>query len=529
MDSRHILKNLVQFAKREYDEKRPKLVQVLRVKSKTLLTRGILPSLQIRQVGAISFIITADYSDIFRIYYFDHSGKLLYGDNIEPTAKVVKNIEKSTKLEYQFPKKEIKVHPKDLTSQFQDVFLTHLKRVNQLIGVNIKFPYDVIANPQLEITSYRSFGSRKSKTSFEIPANALKDYNLDIIVVSEIFYQYLLSIFPSLQQSLDLAFLDLSLILSDLYFNFHRTPTIHQVLNTDFIKTIQSESFNFTALANEILSLGEKRKPITKEQLSKLLKINHRILSFLYTYQIKISTIEFFYLLREIYYFIRINCFNDVSNIYSRSLRWDFSKISSFYLNIFNNAINHIKDPYSSQEGKKELFLITILALNSNPREMEGYSQFINKKQDPFNFMEIIRTFDNYIKEPYILRTVKNVNTLVSDSIVEFIKKKIIKINVINEIQGNKIELIISIENNSNYVFANFTYELAWRPRNRLKLTLKEQLKKGKDLHNLLESKYTFFVLSKGNCSIYCKISFQDVLLPSKLMSETIKLQILKL
>lgn len=529
MDSRHILKNLVQFAKREYDEKRPKLVQVLRVKSKTLLTRGVLPSLQIRQIGAISFIITADYSDILRIYFFDHSGILLYGDNIELTAKNVKNIEKSTKLEYQFPKKEIKVHPKDLTSQFQDVFITHLKRVNKLIGVKIKFPYEVIANPQLEITPYRSFGTRKSKTSFEVPATALKDDKLDIIAVSEIFHQYLLSIFPFFQLSLDAALLDLSLIFSDLYFNFHRTPIIYQALDPDFKNTLQSDSLNFTALAKDFLSLGEKRQSLTKQQFSKLLKINHLILSFLYTYQIKISTIELFYLLREIYYFIRINCFNDVSNLYSKSLRWDFSKISSFYLNIFNKAIKHIKDPYSSQEGKKELFLITTLALNSNPREMDTYTQFIRKKQDPLNFTEIIETFHNYIKEPYIHRTVKNVNTLVSDSIVEFIKKKIIKINVINEIQENKIELIISIENNSNYVFKNFTYDLAWKPRKRLKLTLKQPLTKAKDLHNLLESKYIFSVLSKGNCSIYCKISFQDVFLPSKLMIETIKLQILKL
>ena len=50
MSQRKVLKDIIQFGKREFKEKEPLSVEILRVKSKTILTRGVLPSLSIKQI-----------------------------------------------------------------------------------------------------------------------------------------------------------------------------------------------------------------------------------------------------------------------------------------------------------------------------------------------------------------------------------------------------------------------------------------------------------------------------------------------
>jgi hypothetical protein len=68
MDPRSILKKLIHFAQREYQEKHPKSVKVYRLKSKSILTRGILPSLNIKQIGPIAYLVIANYGENFRIW-----------------------------------------------------------------------------------------------------------------------------------------------------------------------------------------------------------------------------------------------------------------------------------------------------------------------------------------------------------------------------------------------------------------------------------------------------------------------------
>lgn len=107
MDPRNILKTLVHFARNEYKDKQPKSVKLYRVKSKNILTRGILPSLQIKEIGLITFLIIADYGESLRIYSFSRQGKLLSGVNISPDFYASKKMENYLKLEFQFPKKNI--------------------------------------------------------------------------------------------------------------------------------------------------------------------------------------------------------------------------------------------------------------------------------------------------------------------------------------------------------------------------------------------------------------------------------------
>ena len=104
MESRHTLKSLVRFAKREYKEKRPRVVTVYRVKKETSFSRGILPAFLMTHIGYVRFFIITDYGENLRIYAFNHQGVLLSGENYTSNSKDLEKIKKIGKIEYQIPR-----------------------------------------------------------------------------------------------------------------------------------------------------------------------------------------------------------------------------------------------------------------------------------------------------------------------------------------------------------------------------------------------------------------------------------------
>ena len=105
MSERHAVKIISSFAKREFYQKRPISARVLRLKGKNVLSRGLLPNLSIKEFPGIRFLVVLDYSDIFRIYYFDKTGKIVGGKNHEKTESFARRLDKNTKVLYSLPKK----------------------------------------------------------------------------------------------------------------------------------------------------------------------------------------------------------------------------------------------------------------------------------------------------------------------------------------------------------------------------------------------------------------------------------------
>ena len=101
---RDVLKTIVKFGRREYSEKKPLSLEVRRVKDNTVLTRGIMPSLNIRKIKETSYIIVARYAKNIRIYSFSKEGILIGGENLENNPGVIKKILSGTKLHYHLPK-----------------------------------------------------------------------------------------------------------------------------------------------------------------------------------------------------------------------------------------------------------------------------------------------------------------------------------------------------------------------------------------------------------------------------------------
>lgn len=87
MSQRKVLKDIIWFGKREFNDKKPLTLEIRRVKSKTVLTIGSLPSKLRKQRKGAKYLVVADYKDFFRIYFFTSNGVLLGGENLEKKKK----------------------------------------------------------------------------------------------------------------------------------------------------------------------------------------------------------------------------------------------------------------------------------------------------------------------------------------------------------------------------------------------------------------------------------------------------------
>ena len=105
INPKKIVKQLIHFARREFREKRPFSVRVLRMKSERILTKGgPLKILNINQSSSVYYLVLAEYEDHFRIYYYSKDGLSLGARNFESDKKLLQKINKSSVVEYKFPK-----------------------------------------------------------------------------------------------------------------------------------------------------------------------------------------------------------------------------------------------------------------------------------------------------------------------------------------------------------------------------------------------------------------------------------------
>ncbi|MEJ2293765.1 MAG: hypothetical protein P8Y23_03265 [Candidatus Lokiarchaeota archaeon] len=100
---RKISKELIHFGQREYREKKPIQVKVLRIKDATIFKRGVFPSLVIKQSQTIQYVVVAEYIDISRVYLFNSKGILIGAENIEKESQVFERLTKASKKLYHIP------------------------------------------------------------------------------------------------------------------------------------------------------------------------------------------------------------------------------------------------------------------------------------------------------------------------------------------------------------------------------------------------------------------------------------------
>jgi hypothetical protein len=104
---RKILKQLIFFAKREFREKKPLGVQVLRRKSEQVYAEGgPLKEFTMKRVEGAFYLVVVEYKEELRCYYYSKEGKLLEAKNFEKSQEVLKVLQKSTVRIFQIGKHE---------------------------------------------------------------------------------------------------------------------------------------------------------------------------------------------------------------------------------------------------------------------------------------------------------------------------------------------------------------------------------------------------------------------------------------
>lgn len=105
MSTRNTKKSLIYFARREYREKRPLSVRVLRIKREKILTLGgPFKILSISVTKNPYYLVLIEYAEQIRIYYYSKNGISLGARNFEHEEKLLKEIRKATIIEYKLPK-----------------------------------------------------------------------------------------------------------------------------------------------------------------------------------------------------------------------------------------------------------------------------------------------------------------------------------------------------------------------------------------------------------------------------------------
>ncbi|MFX1311736.1 MAG: hypothetical protein ACFFHD_03855, partial [Promethearchaeota archaeon] len=190
MREREGLKKIINFANREYKEKRPKSVKVYRIKSQTFLKRGILPNLLIKKKGPIEYMVVEDRGIEFKVFGFSRNGTYITDYTKNPTPKFLKDLKKSTILETQLPRKKIKT-VKDPSIQAREQFKKICSRLNQLFGLTIDYPYTIIVDSSLKYKNNRTFGCKIANNGIRIPSDLLSSDSFELFAINELFTSYI--------------------------------------------------------------------------------------------------------------------------------------------------------------------------------------------------------------------------------------------------------------------------------------------------------------------------------------------------
>jgi len=101
------IKQLIFFAKREFREKKPLGVMVLRMKNERIISEGgPLKILSMSQASPIYYLVVVNYERHFRLYYYSRKGVALGAQNLELDESAIHKLHKLTVVEYKFPKQK---------------------------------------------------------------------------------------------------------------------------------------------------------------------------------------------------------------------------------------------------------------------------------------------------------------------------------------------------------------------------------------------------------------------------------------
>jgi len=517
MSSREVLKNIIKFGKREYNEKKPLNMKVLRVKSKSILKRGMLPNLNVKQIQGTHFVVVADYGEYLRIYSFNRDGMLYGGDNIEKTQKFTKELLKRTTLEYHLPKEKPKLTIAHITRHYRTEFEKTLRRLNSLFGFNLRIPYTILSHKDLHLRMGRTIGcaiDRKNNALIITPEVYKKDL-FEIIVLREIMYLYLRDLIVPFQdiEGEIVYWYDLAILFTNFYLKNEKNEYLRNLMEKTTISFLNFADGNKFYFSDKVVKILQKNTKVYSTKEANILLINvFECLKRLKKYQIKLRYKEF------------ANLFFELCELFLEGHEINFFKPAAKSIYYYFHCKHFQKTLEMDKDSEKALFLCIMFSFLSNHPLI--YKSLDLGTETLITLKNIVQKF---LKNPVITKDVIGRKKLIEDAFIEYILNNIIEINHNYETKGKSFEMTIDLTNNSEFVFQNIEYEISWKPKNRISLIKTEEKAKSRDLHERLSKKYYFLIETYGNISLFCNISFSNPFEPQKRMKKSITLLKIKL
>ncbi len=185
--SRFELKPLLEFLKQEFREKRPKGIDLVLVKQRAILTRGVLPDLQIRAYPGSRHLVVEDLGTEYRVYFFAENGIMAGGVNVPSDSPWLFKLWKGSRILYHLPKKVPEVRPEQAAETEYQRFVKVYAQLASLWGARPDPPLlQIVSFPTYPSTGFK-LGAVENEGTRRISLEAIQSPEGSFILAREVF------------------------------------------------------------------------------------------------------------------------------------------------------------------------------------------------------------------------------------------------------------------------------------------------------------------------------------------------------
>ncbi len=491
MSLRKVLKEIIQFGKREFNEKKPLTLEICRVKSKTVLTIGSLPSMMIKQRKGAKYLVVADYKYFFRIYFFTSNGVLLGGENLEKTKRLLKILKKGTVKEYTLPKEPPKLTIGDISTHYQEQFNKAQQLLNNQFELNIKYLLSIVAVKGLKEVNERELCVQKDINLLKVDVKYYKTPLFDVIAYRELI-TYFLSKMGIIPKNENLMY-DFCYFLTAMLLRGKKAEQIFKLWETvSPVWNIKNYELNLMENKDQILKLINEI--YTENELKIFIGNIFSTLDILNKYKILINSEEFLSLFKYFYYgFQKLNTPILLEKVMAKELIIILRDLffSIFYQKYFLpktlKSLSEIKnDPNRYRNFLKLTYLIIIFSILGGEfhyiRELKSKYPVLNEDESlrmlfllpEYKLSSTIGYFSN---KTDVDNNISNFQKLLQDMFKSYIFNYCIEIKYDSKffcdtkLNENKI-FNLDVFNHSDIVLKDVTLDLVMKPKNRIALKI---------------------------------------------------------
>jgi hypothetical protein len=196
--SRDIKKRLFEFARNEFEIKKPEYVEVRKAKGTKTFYHGPVPQLILTRYKAIAYTVFADFGTLCRLYYFNRDGYCIrdssYSD--QQLDKIKTHLMKTTTRVLRYPKIEAKPKIGNLSVKLDNRFAEIITEIEKLIKQKLPSRPIITLSKNLELDKENFLGNIVQEDEFiELPFEIEKTELAEIALIHIAFLEFTKLIF----------------------------------------------------------------------------------------------------------------------------------------------------------------------------------------------------------------------------------------------------------------------------------------------------------------------------------------------